>query len=87
MYLTEDYNSPQSVYWTLKTLVAIGLTSDDPFWTELEAPYPATTPDTALRVFPAPRQITCNHPAGNHHFLLSFSQFLGIPFKDRKSVV
>ena len=36
MYLTEDYNSPQSAYWALKAFVVIGLPGDDPFWTEPE---------------------------------------------------
>ncbi|KAH6876389.1 hypothetical protein B0T10DRAFT_198463 [Thelonectria olida] len=81
MSLTEDYNSPQSVYWALKSLIVVGLAQEDSFWRESEAPYPDSRRETALHVLPAPRQILCNHPDGNHHFMLSFAQFIGIPFK------
>jgi hypothetical protein len=81
MYLTEDYNSPQSVYWALKSLIVVGLPENSTFWSEPEAPYPETLLEEPLRVLPAPRQILCNQPGGNHHFMLSFAQFLAIPFK------
>jgi hypothetical protein len=81
MYLTEDYNSPQSVYWALKPFIIIGLPASDPFWKETEVSYPSPALDTAWRVLPAPRQIICNHPAGNHHFLISLAQYIAIPFK------
>ncbi|RSM12468.1 hypothetical protein CDV31_006309 [Fusarium ambrosium] len=81
MYLTEDYNSPQSVYWALKSLIVVGLFEDSSFWKDPEAPYPEALQEEPLRVLPAPRQILCNHPGGNHHFMLSFAQFVGIPFK------
>ncbi|KAJ0426613.1 hypothetical protein BJY00DRAFT_322829 [Aspergillus carlsbadensis] len=81
MYLTEDYNSPQSVYWALKTFIIIGLPASDQFWQEPETSYQSPALDTALRVLPAPRQIICNHPAGNHHFLISLAQYIAIPFK------
>ncbi|KAI8661125.1 hypothetical protein NCS55_00981700 [Fusarium keratoplasticum] len=81
MYLTEDYNSPQSVYWALKSLIVVGLSEDSSFWKEPEAPYPGALQEEPLRVLPAPRQILCNHPGGNHHFMLSFAQFLAVPFK------
>ncbi|ORY68583.1 uncharacterized protein BCR38DRAFT_335886 [Pseudomassariella vexata] len=79
MYMSEDYNSPQSVYWCLKTLVAIGLPEDSEFWTAKEAPYPESIEPTQL--VQKPRQILCNHPAGNHHFMLSPAQFVAWPMK------
>lgn len=79
--MTEDYNSPQSVYWALKALIVVGLPASQPFWAEPELPYPAITPSTAVEILTAPRQILCNHPSGNHHFMLSSAQFLGIQFK------
>ncbi|KAL4882579.1 hypothetical protein BJY04DRAFT_217076 [Aspergillus karnatakaensis] len=78
MYLTEDYNSPQSIYWALKTLIVIGLPASDHFWQDTEF---IPSPRTALQVLEAPRQIISNHPDSNHHFLLSFAQFLTVPFK------
>lgn len=77
--MSEDYNSPQSPYWCLKTLVVVALSGDDAFWTSEEVPYPDFSPATAL--VPAPEQILCNHPRGNHHFLLSPGQFVGWPMK------
>ncbi|VUC32925.1 unnamed protein product [Clonostachys rosea] len=76
-YLAEDYNSPQSVYWALKSLVVVALDADHPFWVQPETPFP----DGGVSLLPAPQQILCNHPRGSHLFLLSFSQFIGIPFK------
>jgi cytochrome c biogenesis protein CcdA len=40
MYMAEDYNSPQSVYWSLKSMVVICLGKDHEFWSTTEAPYP-----------------------------------------------
>lgn len=81
MYLTESYNSPQSVYWALKSLICVGLAQNSAFWTKPEAPYPEALREGALHVLPAPRQILCNHPDVNHHFMLSFAQFITLPFK------
>ncbi|KAH8736578.1 hypothetical protein BGZ61DRAFT_490199 [Ilyonectria robusta] len=77
MYLTEDYNSPQSVYWAMKSLIVVALGENDAFWTEPERPGSRG----GVAIIQAPRQILCNHPDGNHHFLLSTSQFVAVPFK------
>lgn len=77
--MCEDYNSPQSPYWCLKTLIAVGLAEDSEFWQADEAAYPDHQPPTALA--PAPQQILCNHPRGNHHFMLSPGQFVAWPMK------
>lgn len=79
MYMSEDYNSPQSPYWCLKTLIVAGLAADSSFWSVKEEPYPELDPSSA--VIPAPEQILCNHPRGNHHFMLSPGQFVGWPMK------
>ena len=79
MYMSEDYNSPQSPYWCLKTLIAIALSKDDEFWTASETPYPEFQPPVAL--VPTPKQIVCNHPDSNHHFMLSPAQFVAWPMK------
>jgi hypothetical protein len=80
MFLSEDYNSHQSVYWALKSFVVVGLTADSPFWTEPEAEY--SKHDLGVSWLQAPRQLLCNHPKGNHHFLLNPSQFLFRSFKN-----
>ena len=80
MFLCEDYNSPQSPYWCLKTLVAIALVDNDEFWATQEAAYPSII-DPPCALVPTPKQIVCNHPQGNHHFLLSPAQFVAWPMK------
>ncbi|KAG4439698.1 hypothetical protein IFR05_004835 [Cadophora sp. M221] len=40
MYMSEDYNSPQSVYWCLKTFSILALPAHHPFWTCEELPHP-----------------------------------------------
>ncbi|KAF5724959.1 hypothetical protein FMUND_304 [Fusarium mundagurra] len=89
MYMSEDYNSRQSVYWCLKSFVVLELQSDHPFWTVQEEPQPiyalipsARHPDTA-RVFPAPHQIVC-HSEGNR-YLLSAGQMTTQMFKAREA--
>jgi hypothetical protein len=79
MYMAEDYNSPQSVYWSLKSLIVLLLTDSHPFWTTPEAPYPST--QTPVEIVSAPQQLICNHPSGGHHFLLNPAQFVAWPMK------
>jgi hypothetical protein len=79
MYMAEDYNSPQSVYWCLKTLIAVGLSADDEFWDSEPLPYPHFEPPT--QVVRAPQQILCNHSQANHHFMLTPGQFVAWPMK------
>jgi hypothetical protein len=94
MYMAEDYNSPQSVYWSLKSMIVICLGKDHKFWLSQEKPYPIlsfaeigksenTDPDTVVpvEVIHAPAQILCNLPQGGHHFLLSPGQFVAWPMK------
>lgn len=77
--MCEDYNSPQSPYWCLKSLIVVGLSESDEFWTSIEEPYPDDL--SGVEVVPGPQQILCNHPKGNHHFMLSPGQFVGWPMK------
>ncbi|KAG9258464.1 uncharacterized protein F5Z01DRAFT_197799 [Emericellopsis atlantica] len=83
MYMAEDYNSPQSPYWCLKTLIAVGLPDDHPFWTSDEERYPSFSPPAAL--IRAPEQIVCNHPHGNHHFMLTPGQWVAWPMKSNQA--
>ncbi|OLN87036.1 hypothetical protein CCHL11_06548 [Colletotrichum chlorophyti] len=94
MYLSEDYNSPQSVYWCLKSLVVLGLPKDHPFWTCEELPHPLDVSKTSrqlpdnggldlIRIVQPPRHIVCSMP--EHHFLLSSGQMTKKNFKAREA--
>ncbi|BCS27304.1 glycoside hydrolase family 154 protein [Aspergillus puulaauensis] len=78
MYMSEDYNSPQSVYWALKSMIPLLLGEQHAFWTTPECAYPATT---SAALIAQPTQIISNHPEGSHHFLLSAGQFVAWPMK------
>lgn len=88
MYMSESYNSPQSPYWALKSLIVVALSSEDPFWKANELRHPLQSSLTSnnsvvtgiKEVKPA-RQIICNHKRGAHHFLLSSGQFCVWPMK------
>ena len=76
-YMCEDYNSPQSVYWALKSFLALGLPDEHPFWTAEEKPLPGN--DAVATVLEPPMHILCN--TRNHHYLLSSGQFCPWPLK------
>ncbi|KAL5046303.1 hypothetical protein BDW71DRAFT_182561 [Aspergillus fruticulosus] len=79
MYMAEDYNSPQSVYWSLKSLIPLALADNHLFWTSSESPYPSSL--ASVKLIRQPAQILCNHTLGAHHFLLSAGQFVAWPMK------
>ncbi|KAJ0423168.1 hypothetical protein BJY00DRAFT_310294 [Aspergillus carlsbadensis] len=87
MYLSENYNSPQSVYWCLKSFIVLMLREEHEFWNAEELPHPASLlsvqslPQTQV-VWP-PRQILCNTP--EHHFLLSSGQMTRKSHKAREA--
>lgn len=76
--MSEDYNSPQSVYWCMKSFVAIGLPAHHPFWQAEETTLPQEVIPLS-KAIKAPRQIVCN--SGSHHFLLSSGQYCFWPLK------
>ncbi|KAL6234011.1 hypothetical protein BDW75DRAFT_251685 [Aspergillus navahoensis] len=79
MYMAEDYNSPQSVYWSLKSFIPLALADNQVFWTSPESPYPSSL--DSITLVRQPTQIVCNHGRGAHHFLLSAGQFVAWPMK------
>ncbi|KAL3430421.1 hypothetical protein BDV09DRAFT_202231 [Aspergillus tetrazonus] len=79
MYMAEDYNSPQSVYWSLKSFIPLALADGHPFWTSPEPAYPVSL--DSVKLISQPTQILCNHVHGAHHFLLSAGQFVAWPMK------
>jgi Uncharacterized protein conserved in bacteria len=44
LIMAEQYNSPGSPYWALKSYLVLALPEDHPFWSEKEAPMPAQPP-------------------------------------------
>ncbi|KAH6611855.1 hypothetical protein C7974DRAFT_429290 [Boeremia exigua] len=83
MYLAEDYNSPQSVYWCFKSLIVLGIPEDHAFWSCGELPYPKSDSIADVELIWAPRHILCNAP--EHHFLLSSGQSTSKRFKAREA--
>ncbi|KAL3475180.1 hypothetical protein BJX99DRAFT_259647 [Aspergillus californicus] len=87
MYMAEDYNSPQSIYWSLKSTLVLALPKTHAFWSSHEIAYPtlSLSPKTELSrvaLIPEPTQILCNTPHRNGHtFLLSGGQFVSWPMK------
>ena len=88
MYVSEDYNSPQSPYWCLKILIAIALPADHEFWQCEELPHPLSlacgTADAGemapmAKLLEKPCQILVRSP--KHHFLLNSGQFCPWPIK------
>jgi hypothetical protein len=78
MYMSEDYNSPQSPYWALKSFVALGLSESHLFWTAPEKHLPRDRGHSVVTVR-SPMHVVCNTAA--HHFLLSMGQFCPWPLK------
>lgn len=91
MYMSEDYNSRQSVYWCLKSFVILGLHAEHPFWTIEEEPHPISATkalqvslsSTLVKVIVPPHHILCNTP--EHHYLLSSGQMTTKKFKAREA--
>lgn len=88
MFMCENYNSPQSPYWALKSLLVVALSKDDAFWTAKELPHPLeqstdsqSLENSGIQVVKPARQIVCNLAQGKHHFLLSSGQFCVWPMK------
>jgi hypothetical protein len=84
MYLAEDYNSPQSVYWALKSFLILGANDSHPFWTSEELPYPEVgTGAKEVDLLWPPRHLMCNTP--EHTSLLSSGQSTTKRFKAREA--
>jgi hypothetical protein len=84
MYMSEDYNSPQSPYWCLKTFCLLTLPESHPFWAVKEEAHPLSLlPNNErklqVKLLKQPRHILID--SGNHHFLLSSGQYCGWPMK------
>jgi hypothetical protein len=78
MYMSEDYNSPQSPYWALKSFLALAAAESHPFWKAEEKPLPKSDTPSIVPNGP-PMHIICH--TENHHFLLSMGQYCPWPLK------
>jgi len=83
MFMCEDYNSPQSPYWCMKTFVMLALPTDHSFWSYKEESLPMSASsavnDLEVTMLQHPKHILVD--SGNHHFLLSSGQYCGWPLK------
>lgn len=83
MYMSEDYNSPQSPYWCMKTFCMLALTQSHSFWSCVEEPLPSTSIEEGenlqVTLIKHPKHIVVN--SDNHHYLLSSGQYCGWPLK------
>lgn len=90
MFLSENYNSPQSVYWCLKSFTILCLPESHPFWIAEELPHPlaarilfAQPLLDEVRLLWPPRHILCG--GRSHHFLLSSGQGTTKPHRAREA--
>lgn len=69
--MCEDYNSPGSPYWALKTFLILALPETHPFWQAGEAPLPALA---EKRVLPHAAQILMHADESQHVTMLTAGQ-------------
>ena len=71
LVMCEDYNSPGSPYWALKTLLILALEEDHPFWQAKEQPLPSLA---EKHVIPHAQQILIHAEQSQHVTLLTAGQ-------------
>ncbi|MRS89773.1 DUF2264 domain-containing protein [Enterobacteriaceae bacterium RIT714] len=69
--MCEDYNSPGSPYWALKTYLILALPEEHPFWQAQEQPLPALA---EKRVIPHAQQILMHADDSQHVTMLTAGQ-------------
>lgn len=68
LVMAEQYNSPGSPYWALKTFLPLALPEDHPFWRAEELPLPKTAPLSVQR--PA-HLVACRQEDADHVVLFN----------------
>jgi hypothetical protein len=63
LVMAENYNSPGSPYWALKTFLIAALPASHPFWQAEELPLPPSQP---YAVQQQPHLVLCSDPATGH---------------------
>ncbi|WP_321473496.1 DUF2264 domain-containing protein [uncultured Paludibaculum sp.] len=74
--MTEQYNSPASPYWAMKSFLPLALPATHDFWTAPEAPLPDASPKER---HPAKCMVSCR--SGSHIFLLTGGEKRLPPFR------
>ncbi|KAI0265839.1 hypothetical protein BC834DRAFT_824517 [Gloeopeniophorella convolvens] len=77
--LTENYNSPGSVYWCCKSFLVLALPETHPFWSAVEEPYPLDGLSKNPVVLSHPLHISVR--TGGHTYVLSSGQQCSYPVK------
>lgn len=87
MYMAEEYNSPQSVYWCLKSFLVLGLDEEEWFWKSKEEAHPMESNGgkeiPRSKFVSPPKHILVS--TEEHHFLLSSGQSTTKRFKAREA--
>ncbi|QKS70294.1 DUF2264 domain-containing protein [Paenalkalicoccus suaedae] len=73
LLMAENYNSPGSPYWALKTFLLLALEENHPFWLAEEKPFPKLQ---KRKVQKQPRMILFHNENQDHVFALTSGQFL-----------
>ncbi|MDQ0902090.1 DUF2264 domain-containing protein [Paenibacillus sp. V4I7] len=68
LIMAENYNSPGSPYWALKSFLPLALGGDHPFWTAEELPLP---PLNKISTQAPPHLVICRQE--NHNHVLAFN--------------
>ncbi|WWC58154.1 uncharacterized protein I303_100689 [Kwoniella dejecticola CBS 10117] len=79
LFMSEDYNSPQSPYWALKSFFVLALPQSHPFWSAKEEPYPAELLQKSFSVVKPWMQVY-THAAG-HTYLLNGGTNVAFPLR------
>lgn len=83
--MAENYNSPQSPYWCLKSLLPLALSPSHPFWTSTEEGYPKALLAHTRVVKPIFQVFS--HAAGHTFLLSSGSGQYRVPTEARRKQV
>lgn len=68
LVMAENYNSPGSPYWALKTFLILALPEDHPFWLEDEKPLPSLKEKVVQK---SPRFILCRQKELGHNLVFN----------------
>ncbi|HWP68442.1 MAG TPA: DUF2264 domain-containing protein [Rectinemataceae bacterium] len=74
LVMAEQYNSPGSPYWALKTYLVVALPDSHPFWAAAEEELP---PTLTVSHNTLPHLLVCNASGirGHHHYMLNAGQY------------
>ncbi|SDZ56002.1 hypothetical protein SAMN05421736_11740 [Evansella caseinilytica] len=73
LMMAENYNSPGSPYWALKTLAVLALPEDHPLWMSAEQPLPDLE---KIKYFSHPKMMICRNEEQSHVYALTSGQHM-----------